>query len=379
MSLGQISRTGAKVPIAGLNGLSGELVPSVSYYQSGSKTSDTTSWGTGETGTFSINLSENMPDTDYIVVPTLNVVGVSVIVHAKAVNSFKATVRNDRAETIAQAITLSWQAFKLMTDESRALDEAAIAQNAADIDAIEAVMPTKATFGKSLTAASIGLEPSTGYTVKEFLTAFNNAGYTEATFLWSYAECPYITDGTTTVQVGGTAVVSIPYASATRRDAIIMDCNTGHAQYFIGFTNSTNGVIRKILLNSDLTSTVTSGSTAPITSGGVYSYINTVNTGTATKESGIGGNITYRKCGRLVTVCIDNIRSTSGDMVAGQKLAADLPVPTLDTLFPVQCAYSGESRLFQITTGGLFYNHTYSSTLAEGAGVFGTVTYISAS
>ena len=138
---------GVEHPVAGLNGTSGELVPSVSHYQSGNKTSDTTSWSTGETGTFSINLSENMPDADYVVVPTLNVAGVSAIVHAKTANSFRVTVRNDRAETIAQAITLYWQAFKLMTDESRALDEQAIAD-------IQAVIPSTATSANKLTTAA---------------------------------------------------------------------------------------------------------------------------------------------------------------------------------------------------------------------------------
>lgn len=116
---------------------SGTLVPSVSYYQSGQKTSDTTSWSTGETGTFSINLSEDMPDTDYIVVPTLSVTGVSASVHSKTSNSFKVTVRNDRTETIASAITLYWQVFRLMTNEQHALDETAIAQNTSDISDLQ--------------------------------------------------------------------------------------------------------------------------------------------------------------------------------------------------------------------------------------------------
>ena len=121
----------------------GELVPSVSYYQTGNKTSDTTSWGIGETGTFTITLSTAMPDTDYIVVPTLDVVGVSLSVHSKTVNDFKVTVRNDSAETIAQPITLYWQAFKLMTDESRALDEQAIAS-------LQAVVPSSASASNKL-------------------------------------------------------------------------------------------------------------------------------------------------------------------------------------------------------------------------------------
>ena len=147
MSMKYRDANGVETPVAGLNGTSGELVPSVSYYQSGNKTSDTTSWSTGETGTFSVNLSENMPNADYIVVPTLSVVGVSAIVHAKTVNSFRVTVRNDRAETITQAITLYWQAFKLMTDENRALDEQAIAD-------IQAVVPANATSSNQLVPAS---------------------------------------------------------------------------------------------------------------------------------------------------------------------------------------------------------------------------------
>lgn len=154
---------GIEHPVAGLNGTSGELVPSVSYYQSGNKTSDTTSWSTGETGTFSVNLSENMPDADYIVVPTLSVVGVSAIVHAKTVNSFRVTVRNDRAETITQAITLYWQAFKLMTDENRALDEQAIAD-------IQAVVPANATSSNKLVTANEFAETSGSATLASGLS-----------------------------------------------------------------------------------------------------------------------------------------------------------------------------------------------------------------
>lgn len=137
MSVNLVNKTDGSLQKVAGKIANGELIPSVSYYQMGQKTSDITSWSTGETGTFSIDLSEDMPDTDYVVVPTLSVVGVSAIVHSKTVNSFKVTVRNDRTETIALAITLYWQAFKLMTDENRALDETAIAQNTSDISDLQ--------------------------------------------------------------------------------------------------------------------------------------------------------------------------------------------------------------------------------------------------
>ena len=140
MSLKYRDVTGKETPIAGLNGLSGELVPSVSYYQSGEVTVPSIEangyWLT------TVTFSSAMPDTDYVVVADYTATGGSrtfAIVSnlGKTTTGCNISVRNTTSASI-EAGTIAWQAFKLMTDESRAIDEQAIAQNASDIATLKA-------------------------------------------------------------------------------------------------------------------------------------------------------------------------------------------------------------------------------------------------
>ena len=108
MSILYRSNDGTEVPIAGTM-TSGELIPSVSQYQSG-----TTS------GSGTITLSNTMPDTDYVVVTN------------------NGTTVSDKTKTsFAVSGACSWQAFKLMTDEVTSLDEAQIETNRTAITALQ--------------------------------------------------------------------------------------------------------------------------------------------------------------------------------------------------------------------------------------------------
>ena len=108
MSILYRSNDGTEVPIAGTM-TSGELIPSVSQYQSG-----TTS------GSGTITLSNTMPDTDYVVVTN------------------NGTTVSDKTKTsFAVSGACSWQAFKLMTDEVTSLDEAQIEANRTAITALQ--------------------------------------------------------------------------------------------------------------------------------------------------------------------------------------------------------------------------------------------------
>ena len=130
MSLKFRNANGVETPVAGLNGTSGELVPSVSLYQSGSKLSDTDNWVPGDSGVFSITFSTPMPDADYDVILGIDTPEINVsVAYDKTVNGFKAKVENVSSVTYAGRIEIYWQAFKLMTNEDRALDEARIEQN----------------------------------------------------------------------------------------------------------------------------------------------------------------------------------------------------------------------------------------------------------
>lgn len=307
---GSLSKIAGKVA-------NGELIPSVSYYQSGQKTSDMASWSTGETGTFSINLSENMPDTDYIVVPTLSVVGVSASVHSKTSNSFKVTVRNDREETIAQAITLYWQAFKLMTNEQHALDETAIAQNTSDIsdlqdDKQDKTLETPLTIGgasrttvEGALGGLNGLVPSDAGASNKLMTRrcirCNNASDLENAIvnLPDYSQLDFA--AISEITIGG---VTLPQYTAwhIHRDSNGLACIGGVGYSYVdGSCYKIQGsnypesaglalTMQKLVTESDLTSSVTSGSTAPITAGGIYSTFQgqyaTMNTSIPNYQSG---------------------------------------------------------------------------------------------
>lgn len=115
MSLFYNNNAGVLLPVSGLNGQSGELVVGVSAMKSGSKTSDTSSWASQESGTFSIDFDTPMPDADYIVEVTIDKIGVSHEVTNKTANGFKCQVMNIQNNTIPSKIIMSYKAFKLYT------------------------------------------------------------------------------------------------------------------------------------------------------------------------------------------------------------------------------------------------------------------------
>lgn len=128
--------TGDLRQVAGLGGRS-ELVPSVSLYQQGTVTIQATK---NAVSTTNVALSTPMPDVNYIVnlelasapaLPYIGGIGIyAVSNNEKSVNGFEIAVYNN-TDTDTEVI-VQWQVFKLMTDESRALDEQAIAQNTAN-------------------------------------------------------------------------------------------------------------------------------------------------------------------------------------------------------------------------------------------------------
>ena len=134
MSLKYRDYQGNEVPISGLNGTSGELVPSVSAVRSGTYI-PSSSVQAQEDLSFSITFSEPMPDNDYQVIFGSSSNGsssgtIQCAVRSRTTTGFSGVVRNVGLDTISVASgTFTWFAFKLMTNESRALDEAKIEQN----------------------------------------------------------------------------------------------------------------------------------------------------------------------------------------------------------------------------------------------------------
>ena len=99
-----------------VSGLGGELVIGASVIRTGSKTSETASWSTQETGTFFVTFNEPMPDADYVLDITMDKTGISHEVTEKTKDGFKCQVMNIRNSTIPSTITISYRAFKLYTD-----------------------------------------------------------------------------------------------------------------------------------------------------------------------------------------------------------------------------------------------------------------------
>lgn len=126
---------GIETPVAGL-APAGQLVPSVSLYQSGTVSGASALVTTLEPGTFTIltvPLPTSMPDSNYVVQAGTD----SAYVLAeespsvRGTTSFRLYLTNQSlTETVdVSEVTITWQAFKLMTSEVTALDEAKIEQN----------------------------------------------------------------------------------------------------------------------------------------------------------------------------------------------------------------------------------------------------------
>ena len=130
MSLKYRNASGVETPVAGLNGTSGELVPSNSLLQSG--TLDFGTMAQDENKSMTVTFQTPMPDANYeVTYETLTTGGVALVVFAKSATGFILNCINLNSGAVSHRIR--WQAFRLITDEAREADEAAIAQNTSDI------------------------------------------------------------------------------------------------------------------------------------------------------------------------------------------------------------------------------------------------------
>lgn len=130
MSLKYRDSQGTETPVAGLNGISGELVPSVALVQRG--TTGAKFVAAGSKADYTVTFTTDMPDTNYqIVVNTSGVNGgITYSVWNKSVTGFNMTAVNNNTTDLS--IALNWTAFKLMTDTVHEADATHIAQNTAN-------------------------------------------------------------------------------------------------------------------------------------------------------------------------------------------------------------------------------------------------------
>lgn len=303
MSLKYRDSQGNETPVAGLNGTSGELVPSISLVLTG--TISLPEQAAHSQSDMTIQLPQRMPDSDYEVFfeQTLGNQGYRILtVHGKSIDTFTLTSFNADVG-VAAATSVSYKVVKLMTDEDRALDEQAIAS-------LQAVVPSSASASNQLvteseiskTEKTLSVGGSASAIVKiDVSVPFLETDYGKFTKIDFQVRSDNIrffisaNDGTYLVTaqhnyrssgwliglnylVNGSKSISL-YVSILNYPA-----NVGAKLVFNGLDGaeitgmskvsalpSGNAPMKQypVIYTSDLTSTVTSGSSAPITSGGV--------------------------------------------------------------------------------------------------------------
>lgn len=348
----------------------GELVPSVSYYQKGYLNSSNLVDGFKDVTILNIEhqrvqyrvtFSTPMPDADYVVVVDVHNTNLQVEVASddKTVNGFVVTVRNlvatmraDRGETtdgftfVLSDDYFNWQAFKLMTDESRALDEQAIAS-------LQAVVPSGASASNKLvteseiskTEKTLAVGGSASAIVKiDVSVPFLDSDYGKFTeidfqvrsdnirFFISANDGAYLVTAQPNYRSSGWLTGLNYLVNGSKNISLYVSilnypANVGAKLVFNGLDGAEITGMSKVsalpsgyapmkqypvIYTSDLTSTVTSGSSAPITSGGVATVKETADAASldATLARGEIGDITA-----LETTTQDDLVSAINELV----------------------------------------------------------------
>ncbi len=139
MSLKYRDSAGTETPVAGLNGTSGELVPSVALQQSGTaRISMPNTSALTDLFTLTVTFDTPFDDTDYVLNVDQCEVSEAEInrVYDKTTTGFTVAVMYNRKLTAVPSYNVTaripWTAFKLMTDTVHEADSAHIAQNTAN-------------------------------------------------------------------------------------------------------------------------------------------------------------------------------------------------------------------------------------------------------
>lgn len=268
---------GAEIEITDKNGttkatvknVSGELIPSVSKYQTGSVGNPALPQSK-KYAAVTVTFDEPMPDTDYVVTfdrDDQNWADTIVQISStnKTVNGFKILFTNvhSSASISEDAFNVNWKAFKLITDAALLADEQAIQTNADNIAAIQAVIPSGASSTDPLINESRVLVKA-----KNYISTQTDLDTLTTPQMVTFAAASAVKNGPSPASSGELIVMaSTPYIVQLFRSS------TSDKLYERMTTGGTWTEWRQIIRNADLTSSVTSGSTAPITSGGVYSAL----------------------------------------------------------------------------------------------------------
>ena len=344
MSLKYRDSSGNETSVAGLNGTSGELVPSASLMKSGTLTIPATT--AGGNGQMSVTFDTAMPDTDYV----LNFESVGnawynlTLQAQKTVNGFTVVYQNVDTTASSGAASINWQAFKLMTDEQTALDEASIAQNTANIADIQTVIPSDASSSNQLITQTAFNSASNqnwklisnagGATAYTGFRMGGNEGSIDGTLaLMEHSGLIIINFNNISVANVIGSIYGNPAIGIDSTNKILYIRTSAYRAYKVLWNNGilvqvsrsttapdgitfTNVVGDKLISQSNLTSSVTSGSTAPITSGGVYSAIATAiysfMISSTTFESGVSASDIYgRRTGNVMQLNFNTLSITT--------------------------------------------------------------------
>lgn len=108
------------------------------------------------------------------------------------------------------------------------------------------------------------------------------------------------------------------------------------------------------------TSTVTSGSNSPITSGGVYSALNTVNYGTATRNSATMTGESFvgkwHKCGKLVMAEVQG-NTVASEITSDSNLMTGFPKPLENVALVAQGGTNAAAVGIVLKTDGALRSH----------------------
>lgn len=131
MSLRYRNSQGTETPVAGLNGTSGELVPSVASIRTGNALFSTVSTGTSS---YSVTFATPIEDISECGISVWMATGITKVLataYHLTTTGFEVTIRNDNSFTL-DSCRLYYCVFKLMTDTVHQADAAHIAQNTAN-------------------------------------------------------------------------------------------------------------------------------------------------------------------------------------------------------------------------------------------------------
>ncbi len=223
MSLKYRDSQGTETPVAGLNGTSGELVPSVALVQRGVFNLPATS-GQDSTGVVSVTFSTPMPDTDYEVMLVDGTVwGRLLYVDTKKTTGFRVRWMQVQASGYLLATQGTWTAFKLMTDTVHQADSALIAQNTAN-------------FAPAFSA-------SVSYAVGDYVT-YNNILYRCTT---AHTAGVWVAGHFTQETVGGTLGAIVPSnASASNKLVSELDMNTYAKPHIYSLSGATYTTLQSL-------------------------------------------------------------------------------------------------------------------------------------